>query len=60
LAELLYIKSRIDQTLEYKEGDSALFDFEEKIINTPRGIENKKNPLIVKYYVRTMSQYDVL
>jgi hypothetical protein len=61
LAELLYIKSLIDQALCYKEGDSALFEFEEKLINpTPRGPLNKKNPIIVKYYVRCMSQYDVL
>jgi len=33
LAELLYTKSLIDQALYIKEGDSALFEFEEKIIN---------------------------
>jgi hypothetical protein len=51
LAELLYLKCMIDMTMQHKDSDRALSQFEDCLMAKPG---NEANFTIVKYYVRTM------
>jgi hypothetical protein len=55
LAELFYLNSLVDHTLQHQQSDRCLNKIEKEIMQKE---ENKANPNIVKYFIRTLSMYN--